>query len=313
MPDRIIPFKVSLKNASDKEISNAVINVPNSHEFNNLPSGKYTVTITAPDNFELTDPKPSNFDFRGENNTIKVTIGLKDIAPSGSSPNKEDSANTPVGLIILAMLSAVLLANISMVEDFFSSFTPTKKTADIKIEQPSSKPTSSQKSKGYELPPELESNLRQCLKKNLKRLLNIPSLSDLIESLNDDKENSKSEFQEQTILLYKRVKELRATIEDCDPTLIQELITADNQQTSQSQSQSTVMIEGETVNVRAGQGLNYEVIARLPYGTVVQVDVISFSKLSEQQQLAIKKGEGWYPIIIPDGRKGYIYSLYIRE
>ena len=127
MPDRIIPFKVSLKNASDKEISNAVINVPNSHEFNNLPSGKYTVTITAPDNFELTDPKPSNFDFRGENNTIKVTIGLKDIAPSGSSPNKEDSANTPVGLIILAMLSAVLLANISMVEDFFSSFTPTKK------------------------------------------------------------------------------------------------------------------------------------------------------------------------------------------
>jgi hypothetical protein len=261
----------------------------------------------------LTDPKPVNFNCSGEKNTIKVTIGLEDVCSSKASKTEEESTNTPIGLIILGIISAVLLANISMVEDFFSSFPPPKKPADIKIDQPPNKPNPIGKSKSYELPPEVESNLRQCLKKNLKRLLNIPSLSDLIESLNDDKENPKSEFQEQTILLYKRVKELQATIEDCDPTLIQELITADNQQTSQSQSQSTVMIEGETVNVRAGQGLNYEVIARLAYGTVVEVDVITFSKLSEQQQLAIKKGEGWYPIIIPDGRKGYIYSLYIRE
>lgn len=313
MPDRIIPFKVSLKNASGKEISNAVINVPNSHEFNNLPSGKYTVTITPPDNFELTDPKPSNFDFRGENNTIKVTIGLKDIAPSGSSPNKEETNNTPVGLIILAMLSAVLLANLSMVEDFFSSFSSTKNSIKSETRESSDKLSVREKNRSYELPPEVESSLRKCLKKNLKRLSNIPSLSDLIESLNDDKDNSKSEFQEQTILLYKRVKELQATIEDCDPTLIQEIIIADNQQTAQSQSQSTVISEKKTVNVRAGQGLNYEVIAKVPYNTTIQADLTTLAKLSEQQQLAIKRGEGWYPVILPDGRKGYIYSLYISE
>lgn len=312
MPDRIIPVKVSLKNAAGKEISNAIINIPNSHEFHNIPYGKYIASCTAPENIRLT-PANLYYDCTKQINTIIVTITLENIAPSGTSPTKEETTNTPVGLIILAALSAVLLANLSLVEDFFSSlFPPPKKPANTKIEQPPSKPTPRGESRSYELPPEVKSNLRQCLQKNLKRLLNIPSLSDLIESLNDDKENSKSEFQEQTILLYKRVKELRATIEDCDPTLIQELITADNQQTSQSQSQSTVMIEGDTVNVRAGQGLNYEVIARLANGTVVQVDVITFSKLSEQQLLAIKRGEGWYPIIMSDGRKGYIYSLYIR-
>lgn len=312
MPDNLIPVKVNLKNADGKEISNAIINVPNSHEFHNLPSGKYIVTLTAPDNFKLTDSKPVNFNFSGEKNTVKVTIGLKDIAPSGSSPNKEDPTNTQAGLIILAMLSAVLLANLSMVEDIFPPVPPTKKPAVSEIGESSSKSVR-EKNRSYELPLEVESSLRKCLKKNLKRLLNIPSLSDLIESLNDDNEDSKSEFQEQTILLYKRVKELRATIEDCDPTLIQEIIAADNQQITQSQSQSTVILEEKTVNVRAGQGLDYEVIAQIPYGATLQADVITLAKLSEQQLLAIKRREGWYPVILPNGRKGYIYSLYISE
>lgn len=310
MPDRIIPVKVSLKNAAGKEISNAIINVPDSHEFHNIPYGKYIASCTALDNSRLTPPN-LYYDCTKEMNTIKVTITLENIAPSRTSPTKEELTNPSIGLIILAALSAVLLANLSMVEDFFSS---TKGSTKAEMRQSSSKQPVKEKGKSYinELPPEVESKLRQCFKKNLKRLLNIPSLSDLIESLNDDKENSKSEFQEQTILLYKRVKELRATIEDCDPTLIQEIIIADNQENTQSQSQSTVMLEAKTVNVRAGQGLDYEVIAKISYGTVVQVDIITFAKLSEQQLLAINRGEGWYPIILPDGRKGYIYSLYVR-
>jgi uncharacterized protein YgiM (DUF1202 family) len=65
--------------------------------------------------------------------------------------------------------------------------------------------------------------------------------------------------------------------------------------------------------VRAGQSLDYEVIGQIPYGTIVQVDTFTIAKFSQQQLLAIERNEGWYPVILSDGRKGYIYSLYVRR
>jgi len=296
MPDSVISVKVSLKNETGKEIANATISVPNSHTFFDLSAGKYTVTYISPEGYRFTEPNPSHHTLN-DKGSIKVTIELKDISPP-----------LPIAIIPLAVLSMVSLANLSLVERFFSP----NKSPVLEQEQIATQSSPRDNRFADKLTPEVESRLRRCLKENLKNLLNIPSLSSLIELLNNEEENSKTEFQQQAILLYKRVKELRATIEDCDPTLIQEIIAAEDNQNRQRQPQSTVMVMAKMVNVRAGQGLDYEVIAQIAYGTVVQVNVITFAKLSEQQQLAIKKGEGWYPIIIPDGRKGYIYSLYIR-
>ena len=298
MPDSVIPFKVSLKNDAGKEIDNTTINAPNSHIFTDLSAGKYTVTCISPEGYTLTTPNPSHYTLTDEEDALEVTIELNDISPP-----------LPVAIIPLAVLSMVLLANLSLVESFFSP----KELPSLKREQVTSKTSPRDNRFGDKLTPEVESRLRWCLKKNLSNLLNIPSLSSLIELLNNEEENTKTEFQEQAILLYKRVKELRATIEDCDPTLIQEIIAAEDNQNSQREPQSTVMVMAKMVNVRAGQSLDYEVIGQIQYGTIVQVDTFTFTKLSQQQLLAIERKEGWYPVIIPDGRKGYIYSLYIRR
>lgn len=298
MSDSIIPVKASLKNDAGKEIANAIINVPNNYTFTDLPAGKYTVTYIAPEGYTFTTPNPSHYTLTSDKNTLKVTVGLNDISPS-----------LPTAIIPLAVLSLVLLANLPLVESFFSP----KEPPSLKQEQVANKSSPRDNRFRNKLSPEVESRLRWCLKKNLKNLLNIPSLSSLIELLNNEEENTKTEFQEQAILLYKRVKELRATIEDCDPTLIQEIIAAEDNQNGQRQPQSTVIVMAKMVNVRAGQSLDYEVIGQIQYGTIVQVDTFTFTKLSQQQLLAIERNEGWYPVILSDGRKGYIYSLYIRR
>ncbi|PSB15104.1 hypothetical protein C7B65_25225 [Phormidesmis priestleyi ULC007] len=313
MPSGAIPVKVTLKNEAGKEITSAIINAPGSHKFYNLPAGKYTVTFTAPDGFKFLSPNPSSHSLTGDKNTLEVTIGLKDVIATGTPSQGAESSKPPIGLIALAAISMSLLGNLSLVEDFFSSFSPTKRLQPDRVQSsPDPRPRSTDNRYVDELPPEVEAKLRQCLKENLKRLLGIPSLSDLVESLTKE-ENSKTEFQSQVILLYKRVKELRSTIEDCDPTLIQEIVAAENRRTNQRQSQNRVMIVGELVNVRVSPSLEAEVIEQLPYGTTVQTDIQIFTYLSDQQRLAIARSEGWHPIILSDRKRGYIYSLYIRK
>lgn len=319
MPSGTIPVKVTLRNEAGKEVSSVTINVPGSHKFDDLPAGKYTVTWTPPDGFTLLSPNPSYHTFPSEKNALEVTIELKDISATGTpSSDKEsskgnDPSKPPIGLITLAAISMTLLGNLSLVEDFSSSFSATERLQPERVQSsPKSRARSTDNRYANELSPEVEAKLRQCLKENLKRLLGIPSLSDLVESLTD-KENSKTEFQLQVTLLYKRVKELRSTIEDCDPTLIQAIIAAEDRRTDQGQTQSKVIIVGELVNVRANPSLEAEVIEQLPYGTTVQTDIQTFNSLSDQQRSAIARGEGWYPIILSDARRGYIYSFYIRE
>ena len=313
MPNGAIPVKVTLKSEAGQEITSAIVNAPGSHKFYDLPVGKYTVIFTPPDGFKFLSPNPSYHTLLSEKNTLEVTIGLKDISANGTSSPLGDSSKPPLGLITLAAVSIALLGNLSLVEDFFSSFSATKRLQSGQM--PSSQESSSRSTNNRyvdELPPEVEAQLKQCLKESLKRLLPISSLSDLVEALNDE-ENSKTEFQSQVILLYKRVKELRSTIEDCDPTLIQEIIAAENRVANQGQFRNRVMITEELVNVRTGPSIESEVIEQLPYGTTVQAYFQAFTYLSDQQRSAIVRGVGWYPVILSDERHGYIYSLYIRE
>ncbi len=319
MPSGAIPVRVTLKNEAGKEIASATINAPGSHKFYDLPAGKYTVSFIPPDGSKFLSPNPSYRTLSDEKNTLEETIRLKDISAigtlslEGESSGQEDFSKPALGLITLTAISLILLANLSLVEDFFSSFSTTERLQSKRIQfSPESGTRKTDNRYVDELTPEVEAKLKQCLRANLKRLLGIPSLSDLVESLTNE-ENSKTEFQLQVILLYKRIKELRSTIEDCDPTLIQEIAAAENRRTNQGQSQYRVMIVGELVNVRVSPSLEARVIDQLPYGTNVQTDIQTFIYLSDQQRLSIARGKGWYPIILSNERRGYVYSFYIRE
>ena len=89
------------------------------------------------------------------------------------------------------------------------------------------------------------------------------------------------------------------------------LVAADQQRSDQSSDQISMMVTGEVVNVRAGASLNSEIIAQLAYGTMVQLDVQGANPSPEVSMLTTTGNTDWSPVILPDGRTGYIYSLYL--
>jgi hypothetical protein len=306
-----IPVKVILKDGTGKEVAQTTVNAPGTYTFSNLPPGNYTVTLNPPQGVTVKppNPRPTTLTFGGTiSGIITVEKGVIDISPP----------RPPLGRIILAAVSVVLLGNVLAVEEIFSLFSTPNRVQPVRV-QVSPEPQTSRVNNrsGTELSQETENRLRQCLKANIQRLSGIPSLSSLVESLAVDsltrEERSKDEFQGQVLLLYKRVKELKETIEDCDPTLIQELIAVEQCRSNQEQFQAKAKIVGKMVNVRADSSLEARVIEQLPYGTIVEVDIQTLASLSEQQRLSIARGEGWYPIILCDRRRGYVYSLYIKE
>lgn len=309
MPDGTIPVKLSLRNEASKEINSTIINVPpGSHEFHNLPPGKYTVTCTSEVEVKFLFENPIKCTLTGEKNTFPVQ--LFKVGNGLDNRVGEPSCLGPETIIPLAAISIALLGNLGLVENFTPLFSPPE---IVQSEQRQSLSGSRSRNPDNRLSSEVEARLRQCLEENIKNLLGIPSLSDLVESLNDE-ENPNNEIQVQVRALYARVQQLRKTIEDCDPTIIQELIVTEDRTDEQSQfhCETTMVIVGDVVNVRASPSLNSEVIGQVLYGTCVQVDTFAKAYFSGQQRLVVA-GEGWYPIVLPDGRRGYIDSRYMSK
>ncbi len=240
-----------------------------------------------------------------------------------SNENPPDEKPLPVPeLILLAGASMVLMGNLGLFEDFYSQLLPNR-SPPAQRQPPSENPRNPNNRNRYRnrLSPEVEKRLRDCLKAKIENLIGVPELSDLVESLMNEDESSISETQRQIRLLYKQVQQLYKTISDCDLSLIQELLAAD-QADEQEQFQdrlqnrsycgTTVTVVGEMVNVRASPSLEGEVIGQVLYGTCLQIDIEIFAFFSAQDQAAATTGTGWYPIILPDGRRGYIHSRYVR-
>jgi hypothetical protein len=72
---------------------------------------------------------------------------------------------------------------------------------------------------------------------------------------------------------------------------------------------SKVIVVGDRVNVRSKPSLNSSVIAVLS-NEVVDFDRRSFENSQEEQIEAYSPIEGWTPIILPNNKKGYVYSRY---
>lgn len=321
MPDDVIPVELTLRDETGKEIDSVNANIPGRHEFNDLPPGKYTITCTPPEGIKVTPNPLSSGPLTGEKNTLIWESNVKNILylvppptpPPTPPPPPEDPPPPLPALVVLTVASVTLFGNVALVDDFFlSRITPPWQA------QPSPGSPRSPGNRGRRLSPQVEKRLRDCLQKNIESLLGVPSLTELVESLTEDEESLNTEFQVQVRTLYKRVQQLRKTITECDPSLIRELLEADradeqeqNQNQIQPQCEATAIVIGELVNVRASPSLNSEVIGQVLYGTCVQVDIETFAYFSEQQRLAATTGEGWYPIVLPDGRRGYIYSRYV--
>lgn len=155
----------------------------------------------------------------------------------------------------------------------------------------------------------VKTQLKTCVKNNVRDFSQIPTLSKLLESASWERE-VEGEFEQQIIDLYADYGQLRTTINKCDPRLAQEVLAA-RANIAKSNENTTVFVTGQLVNVRVAP--NGQIIKSLPYGTPVLLDQVTTAGLSEDQKLAIKQGAGWQPIILSTGEAGYVYSLYISD
>lgn len=248
-----------------------------------------------------------------DNSDNKTEDGKKGTSDSNPPP---DEKPLPVPeLILLVGASMILMGNLGLFEDFYSQIP--NRSPPAQRQRPSENSRNPNNRYRNRLSPETAKRIRDCLKANIEKIIGVPELDDLVKSLMNEDEYSISETQRQVRLLYKQVQQLYKTIADCDPSLIQELLAADQadeqeqfQEQPQFGCQNSVTIVGELVNVRARPSSYSEVIGQTLYGTCLQIDTETFAYLSEAQRQAIVAGEGWYPVILPNGMRGYIYSRY---
>jgi len=171
MPDKAIPVKVTLQNEGGKEVASTTINALGKHRFDNLPPTKYTITRTPPSGVKVR-PRTCQHNLTGEKNSLEIEITSKDLG----------TTNIPLGLITLAAVSMTLLQNVTLVEDFSSFFSPEKTVQNRRIQSSSKSRTINPNDQyGLVLSPQVEGRLRKCLQENLKKLLRISSLSELID------------------------------------------------------------------------------------------------------------------------------------
>jgi hypothetical protein len=279
-----VPVKVSLKNGAGKVVASATINAPGSHQFNGLPAGMYTVIYDAPDGYQIRGP--SSFIMWREG-CYNLTIGTP-LKPS-------------LGLITLGAIGMTLITPL-----FRYGEQPIVQTRPTDSRSGSTPTPTPPPDPPDILPPEVDVGLRACLMGNIQRLAGVPELVDLLVYLNNQ-QDSKAEFQLEVLRLYKTVDQLSSTIRECDSTLIQELTAAEEREADRP---LTVRV---LVNVRTGPSLANDVITQLKPGTQVKPNRQIFKNLSDQEQSALEKGEGWYPVILLDGRAGYIYSSYLEK
>lgn len=344
MPDEIvIPVEVVLKDESDKKVDSVTIDVPpGEYIFKNLSPGNYTTTVTPPAGYTVDPPNPWSYHVPEGSNILPVHIiktgdglGLQGEETGGGSspesppPPSEDQPLSGPALITLAAASTLLMGNLAFLDPFISPTDPLSRlfsngSTQPRPSNPSSSPGSSRNGDRPDLlSPQIQAQVRTCLKANIERILGVPSLSELATALLGEDAASITETQRQIRALYKTVNELYKLISECDPSFIQELLKTEDPEGSDnpdgnaanpaSPLPSCVKVIVERVNIRASPSLDSTIIAQALFGTCFQVDLRLVAGLSAQQRLAITMGEDWYPVILRGGNRGYIFSRYVTE
>lgn len=375
MVDSPIPVKVTLQDEQGNVVASATVMAPGSHTFKDLtPGATYQVQFSAPAPYQVKPPNPDRYTLKNDQNAVKITVGLDciivpDPAIEGLSLLKKDDSirdsgdpsNLSVVLASAAVigLSVAVLADISgfvMVRSPVPSPAPSfqiRSQVSDRFANVTDRSTNRVTRGDRRLPRDLEERLQKCLEEAFK------SQSELLQQLEETGLSLDPaalvplllgvEQEEPTDPAIELIQKLKGAIEECDPSLIEEILEAEQENadsppfTEASQATGTqygiepstainccvcadgrlvaqlkdcpesdagsvtneylitanqIWIIGSDVNVRAAPHLNSPIVAQISKG-VVAVDRTSATV------------EGWLPIILPDGQRGYISTQFV--
>lgn len=328
----------TLEDASGKEVRRTTVQLPAEYTFYDVKPGRYKAYVIYSDGEKL-EAKPK--DGKELDNATAMDVWVSaNWSHSGGNGGGEVKKTVsppdrlPLKAIICSAIGISLLSHFGGAEPLIREIS--KQLVDDLPSPRSSQRTqprndSQSRNPQSQIPysrlfsPSVETRLRACIQSNFVRLSEIPTLSGLLETLSWEREPS-GEFERQLIIAYTKVQQLQAMFEECDLTLVQEILAAQQEVATSDfqfqeavigigeaaldpQAQAAVVVVGELVNIRVGP--NDAILWQVSYGTTLLIDQETLALLSSSERLAIKERRGWLPIFIPGGRRGYIFSLYI--
>jgi hypothetical protein len=168
---------------------------------------------------------------------------------------------------------------------------------------------------------EIKTRLKECIKANIIELSGIPTLSEFLASISWEVEPA-GEFEYQLIQLYTRVQQLRAAIARCDPTLIQEILDAQEQVANTEawaiiHNQASIEEDWTVIiplaDIRQGPGEEYFLLYQAPFGTLLKIDqeaaaLLLNPSISDPFQYII-----WLPVNLSNGSTGYVKNSDVRK
>ncbi|WP_088891529.1 SH3 domain-containing protein [Leptolyngbya ohadii] len=327
MVDSPIPVRVTLQDEQGNDVASATVMAPGSHTFRDLlPGATYQVKFSASAPYQVKPAKPDRYTLKPQENALKITVGLDciivpDPAIEGLSIPQPPEPPKPAPPIPDAVIFATVAVGLSLallgdLSGFFSgvrSTAPARPNLQIRsdVTNRPTNGTSRSINRGIRsnrrLPRDLEERLLDCIEEALK------SQSDLLQNLEDTGVSTDLatlvplligiEQEEPTDPAIELVQQLKGFIEECDPTLIESIIEAEQENQGNDENDSfsaadQVRIVGHHVNVRTEPHLNSPVVAQVSGGAVA-VD------------RSLATVEGWLPIILPDGQRGYISTEFV--
>ena len=306
------PVKVVLSNEQGQDVGEATINAPGIHDFANMPVGKYKVTFTPLGEFKFVGENPKTFIAR-ECGCLLVTVSMENIDTGNGSKNDKGNLIKPV------LIPAISVALMAFLEPSFiscavpsSSLRNQPKITPRPIRKTSgnlTNPSSQRPINPNQFIPGFSKRLETCILENLKSLLDFPGLYEVVLPVLD-KDIENDEFVSHIIYLYEKYDQVRLVLEDCDISSVEQLIEDADEQSETINTSMYVLITGNDVNIRNESNLDGRIISQASNGDTFLLNTVEFYTLSNRNRVDIISSKGWYPIILSDGRKGYIYSLY---
>lgn len=315
------PVNIRVQNEAGAEVGQVTIEVPDvpgaigQHKFEGLKSGTYTCTVTLPKGCRFLSENPWKQEVVPGMDGLEVTVyrvgggsTLSSVEPEPQSPPWIPITGVAAALAA-ALTGSIPAPSITGLFSQVSASQPARSTLASSTNR-----TTFRNQSDDELPQDLKERFKNCLEEGFKTVAAVPG------STESESEGSVSEeeFSDQLIASYTAISDVRATIEDCDPTLLLEIAAVDSEDSDfssnavpiQNNDQLVATVIGDDVNVRAESDLDGAVIGQVSKGEV-QVDLLTMNLLSPEDRRLLEIGKGWLPIVLADGRTGFVYSAYV--
>jgi hypothetical protein len=362
MPSKKIPVTIVLNDDSGEEVAREKIDAPGSHTFKDLLPGKtYSATLIPPPGWRVTPPNPKKYLLSEQQTTLTLEVFVydplfKDLGQIEHGTSEHIIPDSVLVSVLVVSASFLLLGEIAVFFRVVPSPPPIiavspQATQTRTIDRPTNSTNRSPDSRSQQrrqLPPDLEARLRECLQTTIDNRLDLPisippNLNDLVPFLIGE------EPVELTAPGLQLIQELRAAIEDCDPTLIETIVAATQEQNLEptlfSQSAQAQFADEPTTNCCTC----FAAPSSLQITSCLETSSTNSSVTNIDRQEEIQKvfiaGENvnvrlephlnspiiaqvshalvqvnldaiaiypdWQAVVLPDGTKGYVATQYV--